>query len=206
MATDQLEVLNNSLTHLGIKRVSGASENKAVRDLAASFDIVRKKLLRKYPFLFAREREALTAGTIETVYDEQYDYKYTKPTGWLKTIELSHNGDFKNGVITDFIDENGAIYTDHNTAYMWFVKDNSTYTEWDATFDDLMALELAQHCAMQVTDSRSLSVEKFEQLQFVRSEAFAISARDLSQEEKPMGDFRKSRYGAGNYRSYSQYP
>lgn len=205
MATDQLEILNNALTHLGERRVSSASEGKAVRDLSASFDIVRKETLRQYPFPFARSRVQLTAGVITAVYDTEFDYVFAKPSDWLKTVELSHNGDFENGRMSKYLDEGQNIYCDYDTAYMWYVKDHSTYSEWDAIFDNLMALELAQHCAFQITDSKSLSEIKMRELGLAQKRAYAVSARDLGPQKRPMGNFRKSRYGAGFNRSYAQF-
>lgn len=205
MATDQLEVLNNALTHLGEKRVLNATETKGVRDLIASFDIVRKRLLRRFPFPFARTRAQMTTVAATGVHLEEFDYVHTKPTNWLRTLELSHDGDFEHGRILDYSDEGGMIYSDHDTAYIWYVIDHTVYTEWDPIFDDLMALELAEHCCLQITDSKSLNDLKQDDLRRLRATARAIASSDLEVQQRPMGKFRASRFGDTQNRNYSQF-
>ena len=205
MATDKLEVLNNALTHLGESNVTTDAENSAVRKLDASMDVVRKRVLRTYPFPFARARVSMTTVAAVTPYLEQFNYTHTKPADWLRTIEVSYNGDFERGRIVSYGSEGGALHSDHDAAWIWYVKDHSTYTEWDALFDDLLALELAEHCCLQVTDSKSLTQMKQDDLKSLRASAWAISSSDLEQQERPPGNFRGSRYGSNRRSGYAQF-
>ncbi len=205
MATDKLEVLVNALIHLGEPRVTTVTETKSVRDLDYAWDIVRKRVLRKFPFPFARSRAKLTSAATIEPYSLEFDYSHSKPSDWLRTIDLSFSGDFDNNRIKDYLDENGLIYTDHEEVWIWQVYDHQDVTAWDAIFDDLMALELAEHCCQQITDSKTLNEMKQDELKRLRASAAAISSRDLEPQERPMGKFRQSRFGDSRNRGYEQF-
>lgn len=206
MADDKLAVINAAMREIGEPEVASAGENDASTSLDNVYDEARRELLRDYHWPFATKRATLSAGTLSTEEALEWDYVFTEPADWLRTIALSHNGDFRAGLIHEWAFESGRFLCNHDAAYLQYVFDETTTTNWDAGFDAALPLMMALKSSRQITNSDSLSRRLEELLVGKRYQSRSNAAGDKGPTRLPTGRWNRARRGTGLTGGWGQFP
>lgn len=195
MAEDKLALINSALRCLGEPKVLALDETTISEALSDGYDEVRESLLRTHHFNFARKREQLTAVTISSVEEVEYKYAFNEPADLVAIIELSFNGDFENGRITDYVHENGRILTAYETTFIRYIFNQTDTTKFDVLFDKYLPAALA----LDNVEMVNLSSTKIQVLQRkykdYRYMAESANLRDTGPRRKRAGNWRMSRTG-----------
>lgn len=197
MAASRLNLINTALvTYLGEKRVTAITDTQAATRIDGIYDEVLREVLRDYQWGFATKRAQLVQGTLTTEEALEWAYIYTKPTDWIRTLRLSESGDFERSDGVYFADEQNRILSNSATLYMLYTFAQTDTMQFDPTFDQVFPLALAVKASWGTTQSTTLSGELSDMLRVNRVQARNRSAQDQRPKSKPVGRFRKARYGS----------
>lgn len=112
-----------------------------------------------------------------------WQYRFSKPTGWLRTISISTTAEFYSEA--RYHDEGGKLYANYNPLYIRYL--SSTYGQdseapnWPELFCRVLAYRLAYECADVVTGDPNRSTKLFNDYKMVLSSAKNKDAMDQAQ-------------------------
>ena len=161
------------------------------------YDQVRRQLLRKYIFNFARKTVYLTVVAGAPVHPE-YSNAYALPADFVRLLKLGDRILWGGSIPTQFFDFSGGyLYCDDWTDQaaslgspgleFGYIFDAQNVLQFDAAFVDLLALQLAARIARKVT-GKGLSNDLLEELRNAELAAAAVSGQ-----EKPPVRVQRSR-------------
>lgn len=143
------------------------------------YDEVRRAVLRKHPWNFAKKRVVLTQAATTPAFG--YSNAYNLPNDFLRVLTLQNSNTFDPYFSTDYEIEGGQILTNGDTdetlnlSYIW---DFTNVGKMDALFIDLLAIELALRMAYKFTSSSTRAKELFEIRAVKLSEATSIDGQE----------------------------
>lgn len=149
MAASDVAIANLALTKVGDLRITSLSENtKPAREVKAVYDMLRDRLQRRYVWNFCKTRASLAALTDAPEFG--FDYQYQLPSDclrvlqageWFPSISLSP---FVGSSSADYAIEGRRILTnDDGPLLVRYLKRVDDPTQFDSTFDVLLALDIA---------------------------------------------------------------
>ena len=176
-----VEICNLALTLLGADTIMDLEENtESARKLNAIYVLVLKDLLRAHPWNFSSERASL-AQLSETPPFE-FSFYYQLPPDCLKAVEVNEKPSI------NFVVEGRKLLCNEGTVNLKYITYVENPTLYDANFVALLAARLAAEVAYAITNSRTLSKDRWEIYFEMRRTARSSDA----QEGKPQ---RTERHG-----------
>jgi hypothetical protein len=130
-----------------------------------------------------------------------FEYSFTKPTGWLRTVAISGAPNFMSEV--QYVDEQGTLYANVSPIYIRYIDsrafDDDDISTWPRWFAALVAARLAMDVCEVLTKS-NVAVEKTIQVYSDRvSEAKNRDAQDQAQQRRAYGSWVKSLVGRNTF-------
>jgi len=151
-----VEICNLALVSLGADPIMEMGEdNENARKLNIIYEPTRKDLLRLHPWNFAIHRASLAQMATAPAFG--YVYQYQLPSDYLRSIEI--NGQVK----IDYVIENDHLLTDEETVELRYIFDAKDPTIFDSNFVALFAARLAAEVSFAITNSRTVSKDKWDQ-------------------------------------------
>lgn len=155
----QLDIANWALMLLGEKRLSSLSDDNAnAENILAGWDMLRDALLRSQAWNFAIERESLAADSAEPEWG--YDYQYSLASDVVKVLNVGEYypggdiSDFRNSETAEYRIEGRKILTSYGAPLkVRWVVNSKDIGEWDISFAQLLAADLAQYLNPRATES-----------------------------------------------------
>lgn len=148
MAATNEDIANSALSKLGAEEITSLSDTtRRAKLVNRQFNAIRKKLLRSHPWNFAIKRSALTdAGTTP---DFEYTNQFILPADYLRGVREEYKD-------TDWKIEGDLLLANQDSFNLVYIADITDPTEFDPTFDELFALNLAYELAYPLVQSMSL--------------------------------------------------
>lgn len=144
--------------------------------------------------------------TVELSYDEDVDplfgfqYAFSKPNDWLRTVSISSTADFYEG-LRSYEDEAAYWYADPETIYVRYVSNDDAYGwnvgAWRQSFSKALEAYLAFECGLPISSDKGNRNDLFNLFKDRLSQAKIKDAVDEVVREKPMGRLTRSRFANG---------
>lgn len=190
MAATNEDIANSALSKLGAEPITSlADTSRRAKLVNQQFNPIRKKLLRSHPWNFAIKRSILTADASTPAFE--YSTNFILPSDFLRAVrEEEKDVDWK--IEGQFLVSND---TDFNLVY---IADITDPTEFEPTFDELFALNLAYELAYPLVQSLSLKEDLRRELNgFDLKDARSYDAQEGTPEELETNAWLNSRQGFG---------
>lgn len=177
MAESVVALYNRALQKLGADRVSAADQDHPnARSMTACYGPLRKRLIRRYKWGFAITRVEIAADSDATAYGDHNRYRI--PGECLRILR-----DNDEGARLDWKREGGYIVTDDASPIpLRYLADITDPTEWDASFDECLAVLMALETCVEITGSNGQKQNLMKEW----TEALADARQDNSFEEDPV--------------------
>lgn len=200
---DRLEIYRGALQLLGDAHglSSLTEEGPARRALDEAWQPAVAYLLAKGLWNFA-------IRSIELTDDEDvaplfgYQYAFSKPSDWIRTVSISPDATFSDVGFEDFEDEAGNWYADTSPLYVRYVSDDEDYgwniAAWRQPFASALECYLAFKSGLPISSDRGNRNDMFTLFGKLLKEAKALDAVDERVRRTPPGRLVRSR---SNYRS-----
>jgi len=148
----QIEIINVALSRIGANELTSLDDGTAEQKLAVNlWSIARRACLRDHPWNFAIRDIEL--NQVSEYVPFEFQYRYQLPSDYLRLLQLYGNPVFKI--------QGRAILTNERTCKIKYVSDVVDSSEWDASFDDLLAQRLAADMAYALTKSQATADSMF---------------------------------------------
>lgn len=184
-------IANLALSCLGSYRINDYSDDSreavAVRVI---YDQVKAETFAAAPWDFAT-KQATLARTAATP-TARYDYAYTKPTNWMRSIVLADNADF-NPVLTKYRDIGGEILTNAESVYMEYVSGALEEAAFPPHFVRALQFMLAMELAKTISSSETQRQQLREMAKEARVTAFTLEAVNSAPISIPASSWATSR-------------
>lgn len=177
MAESVVAIANRALQKLGAQRISAMDQNHPnARSMAACYGALRKRLIRRYKWGFAITRVEIAADADQTTYGDHNQYRI--PAECLRILR-----DNDTRMRLDWKREGQYIVSDDESPIQFrYLSDITDPTQFDASFDELLATLMALECCEEITGSTA----KKSTLMQEWKEALADAKQDNSFEEDPV--------------------
>lgn len=150
-----VEICNLALVSLGADPIIDIDENnERARKLKAIYVLVLKDLLRAHPWNFSSKRATL-AQLIETPPFE-FAYYYQLPPDCLRAVEVNEDTSI------NFVVEGRKLLCNQETVNLKYLTYIENSTLYDANFVALFAARLAAEIAYAITNSRTVTADRWE--------------------------------------------
>lgn len=199
MAT-QLGLYNASLKILGEPKLASLSEAREPRyALDDVYSEVTLFCLEEGQWWFARREASISADATAPSFG--YQYRFAKPTDWVRTMAMSAN-EFFNDALLDMSDQPAWWYANVNPLYVAYVSNDATsygmlLSQWPATFARYVEYELAYRICMQITHGRIDEAEVGKKRDRAKNDALNKDAMNDTAKILPHGSIVRSRYVGG---------
>ena len=183
-----VDIVNSALTKLGAKRIMDLSDTqKEAREMNAIFELRRDYLLRTYNWSFAMKRANLSA--LVSTPEWGYTLEYQLPTDCLRVVQVNDYWDVPG--YADYLNspdeemyriEGRTIRTNLGAPLkLRYIRKVTNSGEFDASFNEVFACDLAFNCAEALTQSNS----KKESAREDRRDAIMMAVRSNAIELPP---------------------
>lgn len=200
---DKLRIYQGAARLLGYTAgVASLTENNVLRyKLDEAWDDAVEMVLSQGFWNFAI-REAEIDKEVGYDPDWGYDYQFTKPTDWVRTVAISDNGDFQGG-FEQYLDQTDYWYAGIDPLYVRYVSNDASYgtnvTKWDQPFAKCMEAYLAFECSLGVAGgSRQLQSDTYSLYKARLKDAKTLDAIDERVKYRPAGRLVRSRLASRN--------
>lgn len=140
-------IINNALTKVGEAPITSIDEQSSVaKKVKIIFEQKRDNLLRKHPWGFAKERVMLALSSDTPAFG--YSKKFILPEDNLRILKID--------CVRDFNKEGNYILTDASQVGLLYIKRVTDANIYDASFVELLSLDLASDLAFSLKGSRTL--------------------------------------------------
>lgn len=154
MAFSQVGIVNLALIKLGARTISAMADTSPQAIAAnAIYDYLLDEVLEEEEWVFATYRATLAQDS--TAPDYGYEYRYARPTGAIKILEVSPECDFVvegDYILTDWDDDDEDLHCR-------YIKRVTDPTKYGAKFCKALALRIAADLAVILQQSTSLKNE-----------------------------------------------
>jgi len=141
----KVDICNSAMRKIGAARISDFTENSKEAELCRdAYDIIRRRLLRSNSWNFALKR----ANLAETPGDplNEWAHSFQLPTDCLKIVSTTNDP-------CRYVQEGRLILTNEGTIGIKYVSDAELVNEFDPSFFEVLAFELAMDLCVPLTDS-----------------------------------------------------
>lgn len=148
----QLSIINVALSRIGANELTSLSDGTAEQKLAVNlWDIARRATLRDHTWNFATADVEL--NQLFGYVSFEYKYAYQLPSDCVRLLQVYGNPVYKV--------QGRQILTNQNAAKIKYIRDVVDPSEWDPSFDDVMAQRLAADMAFALTKSQASADSMF---------------------------------------------
>jgi len=176
VAASSTEIANLALAHLGQKRIETLSEETKEARWANQLYPAALAYVTEAA-LWGHARRTLVLEVTDNDRESDYQYAYVRPSDCLSfKYILPYEGRFDPGAPINFEREGDCIYTDEETARGVYVRLVETTTKFAPSFDDAVALQLAQRLVAPLALDKSLKREMADAYRFALEYAVSIGA------------------------------
>jgi hypothetical protein len=198
----KLSIYKSALRYLGnAAGVASLTESSAARyALDDVWQEAGEYMLAKGLWNFAiRSSEFQKDEDVEALFG--YQYAFSKPTDWVRTVSISTDPTFQVG-FEDFADEANYWYADNDTLYIRYVSNDDEYGwnigAWRQPFADAFAAYLAFQCALPLSSDKGTRTDLFNLSKTLLTEAKTLDAVDERVARSPAGRLVRSRLRYGS--------
>jgi len=185
MAATNEDICNSALTKLGADIITSLSDNTRRAKLCnQQFAKVRDRLLRSHPWNFAIKRVSLTANGNTPAFE--YEQEFDLPADYLRGIREEDKS-------IDWKIEGQKLVANQESFNLVYIAQITDPTEFDASFDELLATELAYELAYPLVQSNSLKRELKEELNDLKRDVRSFDAQEGQPEDYETNVFTGSR-------------
>ena len=169
MARDKITIWNQALSYVGVKAgvQSDTEDTEEVQHLNSVWDLTRDVALEAFEWNFLKSHVALAALSEDA--PDAWEYVYQWPSGCMKVRYIEPVERTDDPIAFEIGNGTGGsrvIFTDEESAILWYSKRVDNPELWSAAFCDALAWGLAASIAMtsigSVRDSAGLS-KRYEQ-------------------------------------------
>jgi len=169
MAASEVALCNSALDKLGQDPITSLSDtSKRAKLCNRNYSIFRDKLLRAYLWNFAMARVALVEDATAPAFE--FENRFILPTDCLRELEM-YNSSSKWRV------EGQYLLTNDSSVNLIYIKQVTTTTEFDTTFDEALAYLLAAEFAYPLIQSVTLAKDMNAKAEMVLKDARSIDAQ-----------------------------
>lgn len=193
---DRLAIYRGALRLLGPSELSSLSEDRPEkRALDAAWEPAVNYMLAKGQWNFAiRSVELQPDEDVEPLFG--YDYAYSKPDDWIRTVGFSSNPSFGES-LEDYEDEAGHWHTSTDILYVRYVSSDEAYGwnvgAWREPFAKALQAYLAFECGLPVSSDRGNRNDVYSLFKNHLTEAKTLDAVDERVRVRPRGNWTRSR-------------
>ncbi len=207
MSTSQLTLYNGALRVLGQSKLtllSDADENRYLLD-GVWDENARDYCLEQGNWNFATR-------TIKEEYDSSvsepdfgFRHAFTKPTDWVKTVQLASDEYFTSPVDDlGYSDEQGYWWSDLETLYIRYVSDDNSYgydlSLWPQNFCRYVEYYMAFQIAPRVMQTKNAIDNIERKMGIALVQARSSDAMNEGAKQFPGGNWTRARRGSGSIR------
>lgn len=192
----ETDVVNVSLRLIGATPIVSLDDGSVMANTADDlYSETRDDLLRTHPWNFATKRVELARSSTDPTFE--FDYAYTIPVDWLRTISV-HDNDAGHGTIL-FREEQVAgqrtIVTSSEEVWLRYVARVTDPNLMAADFRRLLAVSLARDLAIPIVSSNTLRDQFTEEAKRTLARARSADAMGGFPELRPRGSWATARRG-----------
>ena len=190
MSISKVTIANIALQKLGTpSRISALDQDHPnARSINACYDVVRRRLLRKYDWAFAIARKSIAAEGDGTLFGDWN--RYALPNDYIRLL-LDDEAD----TIVDWRIEGQYIVTaDDSPLEIRYIADIDDPNYYDAQFVDAFACELALQCCEEVTGSTSKKGDIIDERKDALNEAKRLGSIERAEKNFPEDEWLTARY------------
>ena len=151
--SSQVEIVNNALVEIGEATITSLTQNtKAARVANRVWDNVRREMLTRYRWNFAKGRASLAADS--TAPEFGYARQFPVPDDFLALIGIYDSAeDLRNYTATTqaYNMEGRNILSDATVLYVTYIRDISDTGQFDPLFESALVYKLAMRLAPDLT-------------------------------------------------------
>lgn len=195
---DRLEIYRGVLRLLGDAHglSSLTEEGPARRALDGTWQPAVDYMLAKGLWNFAiRTVELSPDDDVEPLFG--YQYGFSKPTDWVRTVSLANEPTFIEGW-EDYEDEAGYWYADPDPLYVRYVSNDASYGwnigAWRQPFAKALEAYMAYECGLPISSDRGNRNDMFTLFGKLLSEAKTLDAVDERVRRLPAGRLVRARF------------
>lgn len=199
---DRLTIYREALRLLG-----NAASLSSLTEVSPSRDALDDAWRSAGDYLLEKGLWNFAIRTVEMQPDEDveplfgYDYAYSKPTDWLRTVNISPTAIFVEG-LADYADEGEYWYASQSPIYIRYVSDDDAYGwnvgRWRQSFAKAFAAYLAFECGLPISADRGNRNDLYNMFRTLLKDAKALDAVDEKVQQKPAGRLVRARLRSGN--------
>lgn len=152
-----------------------AEQTKQARLCANLYPIARQDVLRMHPWNCCIKRVEL-APLADAPVGRQWAAQFTKPSDWLRTLDVGSDGQ------EEYQFEGNRILANVSSLVLRYVAD-VTEGEWDSHLVDLMTKRMVKDLAYPVTKSTSLAELKAREYEMAKKAAKTVDGQENPPEE-----------------------
>ena len=179
MAT-KLGICNSALIKLGQEPITDlADNNKRAKLVNDNYDRIKRKLLRRHNWNFAKKRVKLHADSTTPLYG--YAHQFTLPSDFIRMVEIDKPG------YEHAIEGSKLLFQGSDVVLMVYIFDADEYL-FDSLFEDLMATSLADELCIAMTQSQNLRQELRQELEYYLGETRSMNAQTRGTPQDPESD------------------
>ncbi|MGX9983967.1 hypothetical protein [Methylobacterium fujisawaense] len=199
-AAIRLRIYNEALGHLGQPRAASLAEvGVATRALNEAWEAEVLWCLQQGPWTFATR--SLTLAAVDGVVPLYgFEHAYQKPEDYLRTVALMVSGDWREPLM-HYTDGDGVWYTNTVGLAVRYVSSHEDWgfnlPNWSPTFAALVALRLAEKCALRITSSANLVAGLIALRERALKDQRAKDAINTEVAFAPSGTWTRARRGSG---------
>lgn len=164
MAATSVNIVNLALHTLGIARITSLSDNvEQARVMNDIYEHIRDEMMEIHPWNFSIVYSS-TLSENDDAPNFDYDYSYALPADCLKVIELEDAED-------EFKIVGGNLYTDTEDPKIKYISLVTTTGSFSKSFVTAFAARLAAETCYALTQSRTLTEDKWKEYKEKLSQA-----------------------------------
>jgi len=181
MAATNEDICNSALAKLGAEEITSLSDNTRRAKLCnRQFTKIRDRLLRSHPWNFAIKRASLTANGNTPAFE--YEQEFDLPADYLRGVREEYKD-------TDWKIEGQKLLANQETINLVYIAQITDPTEFDPSFDELLATQLAYELAYPMVQSSSLKQLMKEELDELKRDVRSFDAQEGFPEELEANEF-----------------
>jgi hypothetical protein len=195
---DRLQIYQGALRLLGPSELASLSEDRPEkRKLDAAWANSVQYVLEQGLWNFA-------VRSVEIAYDEDmeplfgYDYSYSKPDDWVRTVTMSTTTDY-NDDFEEYADEAGYWFASSEPLYVQYISNDEDYGfnvgAWRQSFAKVVEAYLAFECGLPISADRGNRNDLYSLFKERLIKAKTLDAIDERVKSRPVGTLVRSRLG-----------
>jgi hypothetical protein len=150
-----VEICNLALVSLGADRIMDMKEdNESAKSLNAIYTLILKDLLRAHPWNFSSARTTLARLSETPAFG--FSYYYQLPPKCLRATIVNEDPSI------DFVIEGRRLLCNKTTVNLKYIAYVEDPTQYDSNFVALFAARLAAEIAYAITNSRTVTKDKWD--------------------------------------------